>query len=137
IHAAQPTTTGSILPRDGNAAAAKPAVPNVALGAHAQAAPAPRAQSPNPVSNPFAALLGKSGAAAGGLNPEQRAIIDRVNNYLSGVSVLSGKFVQVGPDGGRTQGNFYISKPGKVRFEYDDPSPIELIADGQSVVVRD
>jgi len=24
-----------------------------------------------------------------------------------------------------------------VRFEYDDPSPIELIADGQSVVVRD
>jgi outer membrane lipoprotein-sorting protein len=129
---AQPTTTGSILPRDAN-----PAVPNAALGARAQAAPAPRAQSPNPVSNPFAALLGKSGAASGALNPEQRAIIDRVNNYLSGVSVLSGKFVQVGPDGGRTQGNFYISKPGKVRFEYDDPSPIELIADGQSVVVRD
>ena len=24
-----------------------------------------------------------------------------------------------------------------MRFEYDDPSPIELIADGQSVVVRD
>ena len=51
--------------------------------------------------------------------------------------MLSGKFVQVGPDGGRTQGDFFISKPGKVRFEYDDPSPIELIADGTSVVVRD
>ena len=50
---------------------------------------------------------------------------------------LEGNFVQVGPDGGRTQGEFYISKPGKVRFEYDAPSPIELIADGQSVVVRD
>jgi Outer membrane lipoprotein carrier protein LolA len=109
-----------------------------ALAANAQApqTPAPRAQAPNPIANPFAALLGKSGAA-GALKPEQQAIISRVNNYLSNMQVLSGKFVQVGPDGGRTQGDFYISKPGKVRFEYDDPSPIELIADGQSVVVRD
>jgi outer membrane lipoprotein-sorting protein len=130
----QPTTTGSIVPRP-----ASPAVPPQALSAQAQATQtprAPRAQPPNPVSNPFAALLGKSSAASA-LNPEQRAIIDKVNNYLSGMQVLSGKFVQVGPDGRRTEGQFYISKPGKVRFEYDDPSPIELIADGQSVVVRD
>jgi outer membrane lipoprotein-sorting protein len=93
-----------------------------------------QARPPNPVSNPFAALLGKSGSA---LTPEQHAIVDRVDNYLSNMQVLSGKFVQVGPDGRRTQGTFYISKPGKVRFEYDDPSPIELIADGSSVVVRD
>lgn len=63
--------------------------------------------------------------------------MERVNTYLSGVQTLTGNFVQVGPDGSRTQGEFYISKPGKVRFEYDDPSPIELIADGSSVVVRD
>jgi len=100
-------------------------------------AQAPQAQAPNPISNPFAALLGKSGSASGALNPEQRALVDRVNNYLSNMQVLSGNFVQVGPDGRRTEGEFYISKPGKVRFEYDDPSPIELIADGQSVVVRD
>ena len=50
---------------------------------------------------------------------------------------LIGKFVQVGPDGSRVQGEFYIQKPGKVRFEYDPPSPIEIVADGQSVVVRD
>jgi outer membrane lipoprotein-sorting protein len=93
-----------------------------------------QAQAQAPASNPFAGLLGKS---SGGLNPEQRAIVDKVNNYLTATQVLSGKFVQVGPDGRRTQGNFYISKPGKVRFEYDDPSPIELVADGQSVVVRD
>jgi outer membrane lipoprotein-sorting protein len=101
----------------------------------AQAQATPRAPAPNPSSNPFSALLGKS--ASGNLNAEQRTIIDRVNGYLTGMQVLSGKFVQVGPDGRKTQGNFYISKPGKVRFEYDDPSPIELIADGQSVVIRD
>jgi outer membrane lipoprotein-sorting protein len=130
-------TTGSI------AAPARPAVPSAALGARAQApqaqvpqAQAPQTQAPNPVSNPFAALLGRSTSTTA-LSPEQRGIIERVNNYLSTMQILSGKFVQVGPDGRRTQGTFYISKPGKVRFEYDDPSPIELIADGQSVVVRD
>ena len=93
-----------------------------------------QAQAQAPASNPFAGLLGKS---SDGLNAEQRAIVDKVNSYLTATQVLSGRFVQVGPDGRRTQGNFYISKPGKVRFEYDDPSPIELVADGQSVVVRD
>ncbi len=122
---ARADTTGTIMPR-----AAKPQTPALALSARAQ-----MAQAPDPISNPFAALLGKGTASA--LNPEQRALIERVNNYLSSMPVLSGKFVQVGPDGGRTQGEFYISKPGKVRFEYDDPSPIELIADGESVVVRD
>jgi outer membrane lipoprotein-sorting protein len=50
---------------------------------------------------------------------------------------LVGNFVQVGPDGSRVRGEFYMQKPGKIRFEYDAPSPIEIIADGQSVVVRD
>ena len=117
-----------------SAPAAKPAVPSQALGARAQA-PQP-APSHNPISNPFAALLGKANGA-GKLTPEQRAIVERVNNYLSGVQTLTGNFVQVGPDGSRTQGDFYIYKPGRVRFEYDNPSPIELIADGSSVVVRD
>lgn len=117
-----------------SAPATKPAVPSQALGARAQA-PQP-APSHNPISNPFAALLGKANGA-GKLTPEQRVIVERVNNYLSGVQTLTGNFVQVGPDGSRTQGDFYIYKPGRVRFEYDDPSPIELIADGSSVVVRD
>jgi len=97
---------------------------------------APHTQPPNPVFNPFATLLGRPGFSSS-FSPEQRSIIDRVNNYLSNTQILSGRFVQVGPDGRRTAGEFHIAKPGRVRFEYDDPSPIELIADGQSVVVRD
>lgn len=107
---------------------AQPAVPTQALGA--------RAQAPNPISNPFAALLGRA-TTAGVLTNDQRVIVERVNSYLSSVQTLTGNFIQVGPDGSRTQGDFFISKPGRVRFEYDDPSPIELIADGSSVVVRD
>jgi outer membrane lipoprotein-sorting protein len=69
-------------------------------------------------------------------SPTQRAQADKVSQYLTSVQQLSGKFVQVGPDGTRVRGEFHIQKPGKVRFEYDPPTPIEIIADGQSVVVR-
>ncbi|MFA6264305.1 MAG: outer membrane lipoprotein carrier protein LolA [Pseudolabrys sp.] len=95
-----------------------------------------RAQAPTPSSNPFAGLLGKTTSTAQ-LTPEQRGIIEKINTYLSNMQKLTGRFVQVGPDGRRTEGEFYLAKPGRVRFEYDDPSPIELVADGQSVVVRD
>jgi outer membrane lipoprotein-sorting protein len=56
---------------------------------------------------------------------------------LSSLQQLSGNFVQVGPDGSKTKGDFYIQKPGKVRFEYDPPTPIAIIADGSSLAVRD
>jgi outer membrane lipoprotein-sorting protein len=67
----------------------------------------------------------------------QHALVDRVSLYLSTIQTLVGNFVQVGPDGRKTEGKFYIQKPGKVRFEYDPPSPIDVIADGSFVQVRD
>jgi len=76
-------------------------------------------------------------AAPSGFSATQRAQVDKVSAYLSSVQQLVGNFVQVGPDGSRTKGEFYMQKPGRIRFEYDPPSPIEIVADGQSVVVRD
>jgi outer membrane lipoprotein-sorting protein len=105
--------------------------PKSALDARAQA----QQQKPS-ANNPFAALLNQPGTTRA-LTPEQRAIVTKVNTYLSSVQVMSGQFVQVGPDGRRTQGNFYISKPGKVRFEYDPPSPIDIVSNGTDLVVRD
>jgi outer membrane lipoprotein-sorting protein len=67
----------------------------------------------------------------------QKAQAAKVSNYLSSVQTLVGNFVQVGPDGSKTKGDFYIQKPGKIRFEYDDPTPIAVIADGSALAVRD
>ncbi len=67
----------------------------------------------------------------------QKAQAAKVSSYLSSLQTLVGNFVQVGPDGSKTKGDFYIQKPGKVRFEYDAPSPIDIVADGSSMVVRD
>jgi outer membrane lipoprotein-sorting protein len=92
---------------------------------------APAAEAPSSGFFPFSFPLG--GATA--FDPRQRALLDRISLYLSSVQTLVGNFVQIGPDGGRTEGTFYIQKPGKVRFEYNPPSPIDVISDGSSVVV--
>jgi outer membrane lipoprotein-sorting protein len=71
------------------------------------------------------------------LNNAQRQALERVNIYFNSITTLIGNFVQVGPDRSRIEGDFYLQKPGKMRFDYDPPSPVELISDGNSVVVRD
>jgi outer membrane lipoprotein-sorting protein len=92
-------------------------------------APAPSPVRPN-------APAGKPGEATA-FDGNQRALVDRISNYLSGMRQVVGRFVQVGPDGRKTTGDIFLQKPGKLRFEYDDPSPVQLIADGTSLVVRD
>ena len=84
-------------------------------------------------------LSGSSGssAQATAFDAKQRALLDRISLYLSSVQTMVGNFVQIGPDGGRTEGTFYIQKPGRVKFAYNPPSPIDIVADGSSVVVRD
>jgi len=72
-----------------------------------------------------------------GLESGQRTLVNKVSTYLSSVQVMSGRFVQIGPDGGKSKGQFYVQKPGKVRFDYDPPSRIEIVADGSSLVVHD
>ena len=78
-----------------------------------------------------------SPATTTNFDANQRALIDRVNLYLMSVQTLTGDFVQVGPDGRRAEGKIFLQKPGRIRFEYNPPSPIELVADGNSLVVRD
>ena len=102
--------------------------------------PAPKKDTSSPSATgtlPMRVAAGSPDAASASDEGKQRALVDRVNTYLSNISTLVGDFVQVGPDGARTEGQFYIQKPGKVRFEYKPPSRIDVIADGQSVVVRD
>ena len=146
------------LPKTGLAAAAEsaPRPPAAIAGAEAPVRPAAGAIAPSArgasvpagappakpapvvtaqvVATPAAPAIGPGGVP---FDAKQRSIIERVNAYLTGMQTLVGDFVQVGPDGGRTEGKVYMQKPGRVRFEYDPPSPVELISDGQSLVVRD
>jgi len=120
-------TVGSAVALAQNAPAQAPKKPP----AQSQQAPAPRP----PVQ--IAPATPPTASAPGTFDDKQKALVAKVSSYLSRVQTLVGDFVQVGPDGRRTEGQFFIQKPGKVRFEYNPPSPVEVIADGKSVVVRD
>ncbi|MTH97161.1 outer membrane lipoprotein carrier protein LolA [Roseibium sp. RKSG952] len=67
---------------------------------------------------------------------EQKSLSD-VNSYFNSIKTMHGDFIQFGPDGTQTDGKFYISRPGKVRFYYNPPAKLDIIADGKSVSVRD
>lgn len=59
----------------------------------------------------------------------------RIADHFSSVKTMMGEFVQFGPRGEQTGGKFFIDRPGKIRFNYEEPSPMRVIADGKSVVI--
>ncbi len=60
----------------------------------------------------------------------------RIANHFSSVRTMMGEFVQFGPRGEQTGGQFYIERPGKLRFNYEPPSDFQVTADGRSVVME-
>jgi len=106
-----------------------------ALGAPQDAPAATESAAPALVT---AAAASSAPAAAAPTAPlSDRAIVERANAYFNGLSSLVANFVQVGGDGRRLTGTLYVQRPGKLRFEYDAPATIEIVADGSSLAVRD
>ena len=60
----------------------------------------------------------------------------RIADHFASVKTMTGEFVQFGPSGEQTGGKFYIERPGKMLFLYENPSPIRVVADGNSLVVN-
>ncbi len=67
------------------------------------------------------------------LSDADQATLIQVGKYLNGLRALKGRFLQVGPDGKTTQGTMWLERPGRMRFEYDKPSPLLLVA-GHGIV---
>jgi outer membrane lipoprotein-sorting protein len=69
--------------------------------------------------------------------PQETSALKSISAKLGAVQTMNGEFVQFGPTGERTEGKFFLARPGKVLFKYDPPTPISVIADGKSVLVHD
>ena len=101
-------------PRPAAKADCRAAAAAVAATAAAAAPPRHPPQRIFPVLALAAARARRAEATA--FDAKQRALLDKISGYLSSVQTLVGNFVQIGPDGRRVEGSFYIQKPGKVRF---------------------
>ncbi|MEO1041262.1 MAG: outer membrane lipoprotein carrier protein LolA [Pseudomonadota bacterium] len=56
---------------------------------------------------------------------------------LDAISNLEAKFTQVAPSGSVSTGKLYLARPGRLRFEYDEPNPQLIVATGGLVYVHD
>ncbi len=75
--------------------------------------------------------------AAATLTAQQQQTLAGINKYFNSVKTMHGDFIQFGPNGERAEGKFYLARPGKIRFYYNPPAKIDIIADGKSVSVKD
>ncbi len=71
------------------------------------------------------------------LTDADRATLQEVSRTLNALRALKARFLQVGPDGAATQGTLWLERPGRMRFQYDKPSPLLLVASGGTVVFHD
>jgi outer membrane lipoprotein-sorting protein len=70
------------------------------------------------------------------LNDGQAAAVRKLNDYINGVKYMRGDFSQISPSGKLARGIFFISKPGKMRFEYAPPVPLMIVSDGKWVMIK-
>jgi outer membrane lipoprotein-sorting protein len=69
--------------------------------------------------------------------PQDRADLGRIETYLDNLRTLKAHFLQVAPNGAITQGTVWLERPGRMRFQYDAPSPLLLVAGHGLVVFHD
>ena len=71
------------------------------------------------------------------LSDTDAALVRQVQTYLNGLTSLKGRFLQIGPDGGTSTGTMWLVRPGRLRFQYNPPSPLLLVASHGLVVFHD
>lgn len=124
-------------PRKPAQASAKPPAPKpgqTAATSEASATPPEPAKKATVAAATTTASIG-AGAEKGFIG--QRAAIDRANAYFNGISTLVADFTQIGADGRKVGGRLHLVRPGRLRFDYDEPSTLEVVADGSAVAVRE
>ena len=88
---------------------------------------------------PFAGLilLSALGTGRAALQPDEVQAVLKAELYLNRIKTLQARFVQVSSNGAYAEGEVHVRRPGRMRFEYDPPHPVLLIADGINLLYYD
>jgi outer membrane lipoprotein-sorting protein len=84
-------------------------------------------------------LAGKAPAEVAplALKGADKSDVLRVQKYLNGLITLKSRFLQASSTGNFAEGTFYLSRPGKMRIEYDPPVQFLIVADGTWLIYHD
>ncbi len=106
---------------------------SIGLGAIGLALSAPF----GPLSGSIGAARAETGTQSVTLTEQDRADLARIERYLTDIRTLHSRFLQVSSVGVPVEGDLYLNRPGKMRFEYDPPYPAMLMADGLVLLYYD
>ena len=83
--------------------------------------------------------LVKPAAAADAVNltDKDRETLAAIERYLNGITTVEGRFIQSSSNGSYAEGNIWIERPDKMRFEYDPPVPLLIIASDRTLALYD
>ncbi len=85
----------------------------------------------------FLVICSISPAALAELSAQDKAQVARVEAYLNSLNSMQARFLQLDAGGGVAIGDVYMRRPGRMRFEYEPPAQILVVADGTWLVFRD
>lgn len=71
------------------------------------------------------------------LSPQDTLQLQRIAAYLNSIRTMTAQFQQIANNGGLSTGQLWVARPGRMRFEYQPPHPITLLADSNSVYYWD
>ena len=83
------------------------------------------------------AVQAQAQSAAQAQAPASNPQIAEVERYFNSIRTMQARFVQSNPGGTVVQGTLSVSRPGRMRFEYDPPSQLKIVADGSQVTMWD
>lgn len=67
----------------------------------------------------------------------EKLSLNEISAYLNGMATAKAGFAQQNDDGSLSTGTLYLSRPGKMRFEYDDQAGTTVVAGAGAVVIFD
>jgi outer membrane lipoprotein-sorting protein len=107
----------------------------------ASAQDAKKGAPPNPVGaaagNWTQSVTREAAIAGEEFDKKQVELIRKVSTYFTQLSEIKGGFVQTSSDDKRLRGKFFVKKPGRIRFDYNLPSRLLILSDGQYLVIQD
>ncbi len=63
--------------------------------------------------------------------------VDQAQDYLNNLYSMATEFIQVAPNGDVSTGMFFLKRPGKLRWQYNPPVPILIVARDNKLVYHD
>jgi outer membrane lipoprotein-sorting protein len=84
-----------------------------------------------------AAPASAAAVEAAPLSAADQADLHRIEAYLDAMHTLKADFQQSNPDGSISTGDFYLARPGRMRFEYAPPQHLVIVSDGNYVAIND